>query len=788
MNVPPRALPQKLGKYEIRREVGRGGMGVVYEGFDPLINRRVALKTFLTEFYDGTQADNLLTRLRREAQAAGRLSHKNIIAVYDYGEEVTKNDAGVETSTAFIAMEFVEGRSLESYFEANERFPMREIERIMSELLDALEYSHSHGVVHRDIKPANIILLADGTVKVGDFGVARIESSTLTQVGTVLGSPSYMSPEQFMGQTVDGRSDLYSAGVVLYQLLTAEVPFTGAFTTIMHRVLNDSAPPPSALNVQVPKGFDTLLSRAMAKRPDERFQTAAEFKQAIAAAIAGAPLAGMAGASAPANRTMLRGAGPAAARGPRPAVLFIVLGVLIAGGAGAYYAWGPRLGLPMMGKAPSAANPATQGPDSSGADVPPGAAAPQGATASPGNASSAVISAVGVVNPADPSFAKDPAAAERMVWADARRQLVAKAAALYVQPSSLNANYGIVRAKLLTRSDDFITAVLQQPAPQVTADGLLVGTLRASVSVRDVQKSLNQISRDERVEFIRNNGNPRISVSVRAFTPDADTAAPSAAAAAAAVPQPSPVAENLLKEHIRSFGFTVVDDANAKPPADFHVDGEVRFKKLSLKSPEMHLNFDKFVITSWTVKAVDLKTGEEIYHNTAVPQKQSWATEELALQDVGQLIGAQFSQSFFLQYFDFKPKKARLRFSGLPAAVANVVLAAINGDLVVLNAALVPQSGSDVVIDAELSGGASDTVANIVQTTLLAPLNQKIGVPCFSIAGTDAAELHITFDPTCTSAATINRLQSAPQEALTGSPAAPADEPVKDAGPRKIKI
>jgi hypothetical protein len=775
MNVPPRALPQKLGKYEIRREVGRGGMGVVYEGFDPLINRRVALKTFLTEFYDGTQADNLLTRLRREAQAAGRLSHKNIIAVYDYGEEVTKNDAGVETSTAFIAMEFVEGRSLESYFEANERFPMREIERIMSELLDALEYSHGHGVVHRDIKPANIILLADGTVKVGDFGVARIESSTLTQVGTVLGSPSYMSPEQFMGQTVDGRSDLYSAGVVLYQLLTAEVPFTGAFTTIMHRVLNDSAPPPSALNVQVPKGFDVILSRAMAKRPDERFQTAAEFKQAIAAAIAGAPLGAMGGAAAPSNRTMLRGAGPSPARGPRPVVLFAVLGVLIAGAAAAYYAWGPRLGLPMLSKAPAAANPAAQTPDSSGADAPPGATAP------PANGNAAIISAVGVVNPQDAGFAKDPAAAERMVWADARRQLVAKAAALYVQPSSLNANYGIVRAKLLTRSDDFITAVLQQPAPQMTADGLLVGTLRASVNVRDVQKSLNQISRDERVEFIRNNGNPRISVSIRASTEDAN-------APAADAPQPSPVAENVLKEHIRTFGFTVVDDATAKPPADFHVDGVVRFKKLSLKSPEMHLNFDKYVITSWTIKAVDLKTGEEIYHDLDAPENQNWKTEELAIRDVGQLIGAKFSQSLFLQYFDFKPKKARLRFSGLPAAVANVVLAAINGNLVVLNAALEPQNGSDVVIDMELSGGASDTVANIVKTALLTPLNQKIGVPCFSIAGTDAAELHVTFDPTCTSAATINRLQSAPQEALTGSPAAPAEEPVKDAGPRKIKI
>ena len=350
MNASSRILPQKLGKYEVRREVGRGGMGIVYEGFDPLIDRRVALKTFINEFFDGTQSDNLLTRLRREAQAAGRLSHPNIIAVYEYGEDVVPNAEGGETKTAFIAMEFIEGRSLESYFEANERFPMREVERIMSELLDALEYSHAHGVVHRDIKPANIILLKDGSVKVADFGVARIESSTLTQVGTVLGSPSYMSPEQFMAQTVDGRSDLYSAGVVLYQLLTAEVPFTGAFTTIMHKVLNDSPPPPSALNFQVPKGFDEILRRAMAKRPDERYQTAAEFKQAIAAANSLTPLAQTAAAGAPGGQTMMRpqtagapGAPPANAarttpprsRGLSPAVLFTLLALLAAGAAAA---------------------------------------------------------------------------------------------------------------------------------------------------------------------------------------------------------------------------------------------------------------------------------------------------------------------------------------------------------------------------------------------------------------------------------------------------------------------
>jgi predicted Ser/Thr protein kinase len=750
MNSAPRPLPKNLGKYEVRREVGRGGMGVVYEGFDPVIGRRVALKTFINEFFDGTQADNLLTRLRREAQAAGRLSHPNIIAVYDYGEDTVKDAAGAETSTAFIAMEFIEGRSLESYFDAAERFPMSEIERIMSELLDALDYSHSHGVVHRDIKPANIILLADGTVKVADFGVARIESSTLTQVGTVLGSPSYMSPEQFMAQTVDGRSDLYSAGVVLYRLLTAEVPFTGGFTSVMHRVLNDIPPPPSALNVQVPQGFDAVLRRAMAKRPDQRYQTAGEFKDAIHVAMAGAPgdaaAPGALPSAAPGDATLLRpapapSAAPAQRRALPPAALFAGLAVLVAAVAGAYFLWGPR--------SPSG----TQAQQR----LPPPAAAP---IAQSGDY--AVISAVGMAKAADP-------AAERLVWVDARRQLVAKAAALYVEPSSLNANYGILRTKLLQHSDDFITGDVQQQLPQTTRDGVMLGVIRASVNVRDVQKSLNQISRDERVEFIRNNGNPRISVTVSSEN------------------QPSAVAENLLKERIRSFGFVVVDDATAKPPADFHVAGDVQFKKLSAKLPASGLTIEKFVITSWTVKAIDTKTGEEIYHNTAVPEKQSWATQELALQDVGRLIGEQFTKSFFLQYFDFKPKKARLRFSGLPPAVAGIVLAAVNASLVVLNAAPVQQEGSDIVIDTELSG-ASDSAPSLVQQAILAPLNHKIGVTCFSLTGADAPgatpgiatpELHILYDSACTSAATIDRLQTAPAEALTGAPA-------ENAGPVRV--
>jgi eukaryotic-like serine/threonine-protein kinase len=749
MNDAQRPLPQKLGKYEVRREVGRGGMGIVYEGFDPVIGRRVALKTFITDYFDATQSDNLLTRLRREAQAAGRLNHRNIIAVYDYGEDIVKNADGADATTAYIAMEFVEGRSLESYLEAHERFPMGEIRRIMGELLDALQYSHDHGVVHRDIKPANVILLSDGTVKVADFGVARLESSTLTQIGTVLGSPSYMSPEQFMGQTVDGRSDLYSAGVVLYQLLTAEIPFTGAFTTIMHRVLHENAPPPSALNVQVPKGFDEVLRRAMAKRPDERYQSASEFQQALVAASSASPAAAPAVAG---SETRVRPAGAASGPGalrkgvpvkgaPRPAVLFTVLGLLAAGAAAAYFLVLPRFNEP---SGPAAGPPRTA--QSSGAD-----ATPEAST----SGDSAVISAVGIAAPADAAAGRDAAA--HAVWADARQQLIAKAAALYVQPGSLNANYTVVRTKLLARSDDFIKTVLTQDAPQTSPDGVTFGIMRAAVSVRDVQKTLNQISHDERVEFIRNNGDPKIAVSVRTWNPDAE---------AATGPQPSAVAENILKEHIHSFGFAVVDEEHAKPPADFRVEGEVRFKKLSAKLPASGLTIEKFVLSSWTVKAIDLKSGQEIYHNTTIPEKQSWATQELALQDIGRLIGAEFSQSFFLQYFDFKPKNTRLRFSGLPQGAAKAVLDQINGNLIVLNAALDTGAGGDVVIDAQLSAGTS-SLSDLVQQSLLAPLNKKMGANCFTLLAGDAAtELHIAFDSACTAAAPMDRLQAAPREAL----------------------
>jgi serine/threonine-protein kinase len=199
--------------------------------------------------------------------------------VYEYGEDAD--------GTAYIAMEYVEGRELKDYFDQHENFPLPEVVRIMGEILDALGHAHENGIVHRDVKPANIFLLKDGRVKFCDFGIARIESSNLTQVGSVLGSPAYMSPEQFMGQRVDGRSDLFSAGVMLYQFLTGEKPFLGQLTTIMHKVLKEEPIPPSELNFQVTPAFDAVVRKSMAKRPDDRYQNAGEFAAALRAALSG---------------------------------------------------------------------------------------------------------------------------------------------------------------------------------------------------------------------------------------------------------------------------------------------------------------------------------------------------------------------------------------------------------------------------------------------------------------------------------------------------------------------
>jgi serine/threonine-protein kinase len=280
MATPPLSAsgPFQLGKYSISEVLGKGAMGVVYKGFDPHIRRTVALKTIRKELVDEDQAATLLARFRNEAQAAGRLSHPGIVGVYEWGE------AG---ELVFLAMEYVEGNSLREYFNRGTRFDGPDTVSIMAQLLDALHYAHQQGVWHRDIKPANIIIMKNGKLKIADFGIARIDSSNLTQTGAIMGTPGYMAPEQYSGQTVDWRADIFSAGVVLYQLLTGARPFTGSPETIAYKICHEQPARPSEADPgRCTTQFDAVAMKALAKKPDERYQNGHAFRDAILAAHA----------------------------------------------------------------------------------------------------------------------------------------------------------------------------------------------------------------------------------------------------------------------------------------------------------------------------------------------------------------------------------------------------------------------------------------------------------------------------------------------------------------------
>lgn len=274
----PATHPAQLGKYRVTEVLGEGAMGVVYKGFDPDIQRTVALKTIRASLNAEDDSPGApASRFRNEAQAAGRLSHPGIVAVYDFGRD---------QQVSYIAMEFVEGRSLASYLTAKVRFTDTDIVGIMSQLLDALGHAHDKGVWHRDIKPANIIMTTGGRLKVADFGIARIESQHLTQTHYMVGTPSHMAPEQFLGKPMDRRVDIYGAGVVLYQLLTGRAPFTGTTEALMYKVVNDMPEPPSVVEgAERPGWFDAIVARALAKRPADRFATTFEFKQTLRSAI-----------------------------------------------------------------------------------------------------------------------------------------------------------------------------------------------------------------------------------------------------------------------------------------------------------------------------------------------------------------------------------------------------------------------------------------------------------------------------------------------------------------------
>ena len=269
--------PQKIGKYEIQGVLGRGGMGIVYKAFDPAIHRQVAIKTITKSAMDPSELQYAIARFRHEAQAVGRLTHPRIAAIYDYGED---------ENLAYIVMELVHGRSLHDHLQNNAKFDLPEVGEIIRQLLDGLGYAHAQGVVHRDIKPSNLLINDDGRIKISDFGIAHIDNSSLTQVGEIMGSPGYMSPEQFTGDEPDSRTDLYSVGVIAYELLAGRKPFTGSNVEIMRQVIGERPPNPSGFNPLISAQLDWATHKALAKNREERFQSAREFALAFVQGIA----------------------------------------------------------------------------------------------------------------------------------------------------------------------------------------------------------------------------------------------------------------------------------------------------------------------------------------------------------------------------------------------------------------------------------------------------------------------------------------------------------------------
>jgi len=267
---------QRIGRYEIEETLGRGAMGVVYLARDPLIDRQVALKTLRVDL-DAEHVDEFRERFVREARAAGRLNHPGIVTVHDVGEDP-------ETGLMYIAMEYIQGRDLKQLLASGHQFRPSEVARIAADVAVALGYAHSLGVVHRDIKPANIILADDGSAKITDFGIARLETSNLTVDGQFIGTPNFMSPEQITGKKVDGRSDIFSLGVLLFTLLTGQRPFAGdTMHEVTLRIVQEPSPIPSTLGEDIPAALNPIVLKCLEKDPERRFQTGDELAQVLGA-------------------------------------------------------------------------------------------------------------------------------------------------------------------------------------------------------------------------------------------------------------------------------------------------------------------------------------------------------------------------------------------------------------------------------------------------------------------------------------------------------------------------
>ncbi|HXG34190.1 MAG TPA: serine/threonine-protein kinase [Bryobacteraceae bacterium] len=368
---------EQIGRYRVMAELGRGAMGVVYRALDPAIGRTVAIKTIrLADFADAAELARLRERLLREARAAGVLSHPNIVTVYDVGEE---------QGVAWIAMEFAGGPTLEELLSRQEPLEPEAVLRILRQTAAALDYAHGKGIVHRDVKPANIVIQEDGTVKITDFGIARDAASRdLTHAGTVVGTPSYMSPEQVEGRSADGRSDQFSLAVIAYEMLTGEKPFAREpLPALLYQIAHEEPAPPQHINPTLGRQVEAVLRKALAKRPEDRYETCTAFVRALEGACGASPgwrpLPRGAGQSLPTAEVKAVAARPAPAPAPKrkrrlwPAAFAVLAVAAAAGGIWWRSVWfrsatpapevpAPAVEVPEVSQRPSPAGPRREAP------------------------------------------------------------------------------------------------------------------------------------------------------------------------------------------------------------------------------------------------------------------------------------------------------------------------------------------------------------------------------------------------------------------------------------------
>ncbi|MCC6195607.1 MAG: serine/threonine protein kinase, partial [Burkholderiales bacterium] len=545
--------------------------------------------------------------------------------------------------------------------------------------------------------------------------------------------------------------------------------------------------PPSRFNTQIPGEMDAVVRKALAKKADERFQSAEEFTRALAKAAAGASVAaGHSGdttmvpppsmktgtakaaaklAPAPVTGPASPPAAPAQRKSQTLPLAIVGAVVLAAVAAGSWYLLQGRdkPADPVIAKA-TTAPPAGTGTATPVAPPPATTTATKTATAtatppvktSPG---ALVISAVGLADPSEARYQADKSLMQADLRADSRSQLVEKAISLLVDRGSFTKNYELLRDKLLSRSGDFVTTVVREGAPETGKDGLVTLTTEAVVNVKAVQKSLNEMSRNERVQFIRASGDPKIAV--RITTRDADS--PNAP------PQPSAAAENILKERIKSFGFRTWSEGAVGDTAgpDFIVEGTATIKRLSMKLEASGLTVTKYGLNGWTIKAIDRATGEEIYYNTKLPTGMgSWASEEQALTAIGTLIANEFTRDFFLSHQNVTGRRVVLKFENLPRGVGDEML---RRELTAMPPVLTVGPAKGGVFELSIAGNGP--AGDVVAAGILKPLNAKLGQACFGLGAIAGDEVGVTFDAKCNDPAILGRLETNPPAALYNAPA-----------------